>query len=124
MTSNLILGSALAEAQRADGSGARPTRALAAEPFWAPIVVRIATAGDRASLERLAALDSAERPAGPTLIGTLMQQPVAALSLSDGTVIADPFVDTRDIVELLRLRARQLGAPARGRSLRRLTRRT
>ena len=79
-------------------------------PFFASIAVRPATANDREALERLAALDSTEPPRGSTLVGELLQRPVAALSLSDGQVIADPFVATTDIVALLRLRARQLGA--------------
>ena len=79
-------------------------------PSFASIAVRPATANDREALERLAALDSTEPPRGSTLVGELLQRPVAALSLSDGRVIADPFVATADIVALLRLRARQLGA--------------
>jgi hypothetical protein len=72
------------------------------------VVIRIATAADRRSLEHLAELDSAAAPVGPTLIGELRGRPVAALSLGDGRAIADPFVATSDILELLRLRAGQL----------------
>lgn len=76
---------------------------------WASLTVRLATSDDRPDLERLAALDGAEEaPAGPVLIGSLMARPVAALSLSDGHVVADPFTPTCELVELLRLRARQL----------------
>ena len=81
-------------------------------PLFASIAVRPATANDREALERLAALDSTEPPRGSTLVGELLQRPVAALSLSDGRVIADPFVATADIVALLRLRARQLADQA------------
>ena len=52
----------------------------------------LAKTNDREALERLAALDSTEPPRGSTLVGALLQRPVAALSLSDGRVIADPFV--------------------------------
>jgi hypothetical protein len=83
--------------------------------LFASIAVRLATANDREALARLAALDSAEPPRGSTLVGELLQRPVAALSLSDGRVIADPFVTTADVVALLRLRARQLGASRRPR---------
>jgi hypothetical protein len=79
-------------------------------PLFASIAVRLATANDQEALERLAALDSTDPPRGSTLVGELLQRPVAALSLSDGRVIADPFVATADVVALLRLRARQLGA--------------
>ncbi|HEY6398627.1 MAG TPA: hypothetical protein VIX82_14360 [Solirubrobacteraceae bacterium] len=78
------------------------------EPIWGPVVIRIATPGDRRSLERLAELDSTETPTGATLIGELRDRVVAALSLSDGKAIADPFVRTGDVLELLRLRAGQL----------------
>ena len=64
-------------------------------PLFASIAVRPATANDREALERLAALDSTEPPRGSTLIGELLQRPVAALSLSDGRVIVDPFVSCR-----------------------------
>jgi hypothetical protein len=82
-------------------------------PFWGPVVIRMATAGDRNSLERLAQLDSTDPPTGGTLIAELRERAVAALSLNDGTAIADPFVPTSDIVALLRLRATQLNAQRR-----------
>jgi hypothetical protein len=71
-------------------------------------VIRIATAGDRLSLQRLAELDSATPPTGATLIAELRGSAVAALSLNDGSTIADPFVPTSELVELLRVRAKQL----------------
>ena len=82
-------------------------RRTPSRPF-ASIAVRLATANDREALERLASLDSTEPPRGSTLLGELLQRPVAALSLRDSRVIADPFVATADVVALLRLRARQL----------------
>ncbi len=78
------------------------------DPLWGPVVIRIAAAGDKRALEHLAQLDSATTPIGPTLIGELRGRPVAALSLADGKAIADPFVATSDILELLRLRAGHL----------------
>jgi len=77
-----------------------------AEVFRGAIVVRVLTAEDRPALDRLAALDASERPTGQTLIGEAMARPVAALSLVDGTLVADPFVATGDVLALLRLRAR------------------
>jgi len=76
--------------------------------LWQGLTVRLATTADRAALIRLAALEEAPAPTGPQLLGVVMQRPVAALSLRDGSVIADPFTPTADLVELLRLRARQL----------------
>jgi hypothetical protein len=84
------------------------------EPFWGPVVIRIATASDQPSLERLAALDSTEVPTGAMLIGELRERPVVAVSLSDGKAVADPFVATTELVELLRLRAGQLNSRERG----------
>jgi hypothetical protein len=72
------------------------------------VVIRLATSADRRALEVLAELDSARPPGGESLIGELLGRPVAALSLNDGQLIADPFVATGDVVDLLRLRARQL----------------
>src|SRR3954468_6193043 len=72
------------------------------------LVIRPATASDRSELERLAALDSHSVPAGPHLIAELDGRPVAALSRTDGSVVADPFSRTGTIVALLRRRAEQL----------------
>jgi hypothetical protein len=77
---------------------------------WQGLTLRMATVADRAALDRLAVLDEAPRPADPVLLGVVMQRPVAALSLSDGRVIADPFTPTAELVELLRVRAKQLCA--------------
>lgn len=73
-----------------------------------PVVIRIADAKDAVALARLAELDSARAPSGATLIAELHERPVAALSLADGQAVADPFVPTSEIIELLRFRANQL----------------
>jgi hypothetical protein len=78
-------------------------------PSWAGLTLRLATGADRAALTRLADLDEADRPTEPVLLGVVSDRPVAALSLHDGRVIADPFVRTTELVELLRMRAGQLG---------------
>jgi len=82
------------------------------EPLWSAVVLRLATAADQRSLERLAQLDSQPTPVGTTLMAELWGRPVAALSLGDGQEIADPFVATSEIRALLRLRATQLSRPA------------
>ena len=84
----------------------------------AGIVIRRAAARDGRALARLAALDSAAPPPGPLLVAEVEGQIRAALALSDGGAIADPFHRTAELVELLRLRASQLAAP-RGASRRR-----
>jgi hypothetical protein len=89
------------------------------DPFWAPVVIRLATQGDRHALELLAQLDSARPPVGEAVIGELDGRLVAAVSLSDGAAIADPFVAGREIVELVATRARQLAARSRQSPVRR-----
>jgi hypothetical protein len=79
------------------------------------ITIRPAYADDAPTLLRLAALDSADAPPPtPLLVGEKDGDLCVAMSLRDGSVIADPFVATADIVELLRARAK----PARTRRLR------
>jgi hypothetical protein len=86
----------------------RRRRDSAPTVVWQGLTLRLATAADHGALARLAELEESPRPAGPILLGELMQRPVAALSLCDGSVIADPFTATADVVELMRMRARQL----------------
>jgi hypothetical protein len=87
----------------------KPESCSALESLWAPVMIRLATAGDRLSLDYLAQLDSAELPSGALLIGELRGRPAVAVSLSDGSAIADPFLPTGDLLALVRLRAAQLG---------------
>jgi hypothetical protein len=63
---------------------------------------------DRAALEYLADLDSSEPLSGEVLGAELDGVLVAAISLSTGDVIADPFIRTDHIRSLLELRAAQL----------------
>lgn len=80
-----------------------------------PLTVRFAGAPDEPALALLAELDSAPVPSAPLLVGERDGRPIAALSLSDGAVVANPFVATADVVALLELRARQLGRRGRRR---------
>lgn len=73
-----------------------------------PITIRPARPADAAALSRLAELDSAEVPSLPVLIAEANGEVRAAVSLSEGTAIADPFNQTGAMVELLRARAAQL----------------
>jgi hypothetical protein len=82
----------------------------APRPPASSVTVRLATSADRAAVERLAELEQTAAPTAPLLLGVVMERPVAALSLRDNRVVADPFTPTRDLVELMRLRARQLRA--------------
>jgi hypothetical protein len=74
------------------------------------IQIRAARDEDARLLLRLAAMDSAPALHDPVLIASLDGEPLAALSLRDGRAIADPFRPTADLLELLRTRARLMGA--------------
>jgi hypothetical protein len=82
------------------------------------VTVRLAEDSDAQILVRLAALDSAEIPAGRTLLAAVDGETVAALPLSGGRAIADPFRRTAALVELLELRAAQLRAEDRAEAVR------
>ncbi|HEX3804905.1 MAG TPA: hypothetical protein VHV75_18915 [Solirubrobacteraceae bacterium] len=75
---------------------------------WTPVVIRLAVAADAPTLRELAHLDSARPLTGPALIAERSGSAVAAVAVIDGNVVADPFVATTDVVELLLLRAAQL----------------
>lgn len=94
----------LIEQATREGLGAAKTEASAAQ-----MAVSFTTPDDQPTLDQLAALDSHPPLAAPALIGELNHRPVAAISLRTGDVIADPFVPTTEIVQMLRLRTRQLG---------------
>jgi len=72
------------------------------------ISIRSAHQDDHAELWRIATLDSALVHEGPLLVAEADGEIVAALSLGDGGVIADPFRRTAAAVDLLRLRAGQV----------------
>ena len=77
--------------------------------------IRPALTDDDAVVARLAALDSAETPDRPLLLGIVDGTAVAALSVTTGAVVADPFAPTADIVDLLRRRAARLRGEVRSR---------
>ena len=84
------------------------------------VTIRYGFPDDAQALARLATLDSAVVPDGPLLVAEVEGSLRVALSLRDGSVIADPFRPSRELVELLRARARQLTAPGRSSATRRL----
>jgi hypothetical protein len=81
-------------------------------------VIRQATAQDERALHRLAELDSQRPISGPALIGEIDGLPAAAVSMTDGRTIADPFQPTAVVRQLLRMRHGALLAYARTPSLR------
>ncbi len=74
-----------------------------------PVLIRYSRDGDQAALERLAALDSRQPPAGRVLLAEIDGELVAAASLDpDAEPLGDPFRPTATVRELLRLRRRQI----------------
>jgi hypothetical protein len=73
------------------------------------VTLRYAAAADTARLRDLAELDSAEAPAGPALVAEVDGRLRAALPLDGSEPIADPFHCGTELIELLRVRAAQLG---------------
>jgi hypothetical protein len=89
----------------------------------AAVVLRRANADDEAGLVRLAALDSAQPLAGPAFVAEQNGALVAALCLSTGRTVANPFVPSMHLVELLRRHvARQDASAGAGRGRRLLPR--
>ena len=75
----------------------------------AAVVIRPAAPADDDAIARLAALeDRPGLPGGQRLIGELGGHIVAALDIGSGRAVADPFVPTSAVVELLGLRAAQV----------------
>lgn len=84
------------------------------------VTLRCGSPADQAPLARLAELDSSTPPPQTVLLAEVNGQLRAALALTDGTVVADPFHPTADLIDLLRARARQLAATPPIRRSRRL----
>jgi hypothetical protein len=83
-----------------------------------PLTIRWITGEDaveRGRVERLAALDSQRTPAGPYLMAETGGRPIAARSMRDGTVVADPFTYSADAVRMLEIRAEALLSPMKTR---------
>ena len=71
-----------------------------------PVLVRPARTIDADALRDLAALDSARTLTGDVIVAASGGEIAAAMSLDTGAVVADPFVPTTHLVELLRTAAR------------------
>ncbi len=72
------------------------------------ITVRLADHTDSRALLDLAALDSAQVPAGALVVAESDGELVAAIPVDGGRPIADPFRGTELIVQMLELRAAQI----------------
>jgi hypothetical protein len=77
------------------------------------ITIRTAYSDDDVAVTRLAQLDSADQlPPRPLLLAEVDGELRAALSLRDGSTIADPFFPTVDLLALLHKHASVTGATA------------
>lgn len=70
------------------------------------ITIKTLDGGDSESLRRLAGRDSSDVPGGSLLGASVNGELVAAISLSSGDLIADPFVRTAELGALLEEHAR------------------
>ena len=71
-----------------------------------PVLVRPARPVDADALAVLASLDSARPLTGEVLLAVAGGEVAAAMSLDTGAVVADPFVPSAHLVDLLRTAAR------------------
>ena len=99
-----------AEASALTHRGTQQPQPVAAERS---VTLRFASSADQKRLARLAELDSSTAPTRPVLLAEVDGQLRAALALTDGAVVADPFHPTSDLIDLLRARARHLDARPR-----------
>jgi hypothetical protein len=74
------------------------------------IRIRTARESDLDAVARVAGRDTHEPPAWPVLVAEVGRDIRAAISLTDGEVVADPFHRTDELVAMLRIRAREATA--------------
>jgi hypothetical protein len=86
------------------------------------IELRLAREDESGVLHRLAQLDDAPEVDGEALVALIDGEAIAALSLSDRRIVADPFVRTEHAVTLLRIQADHLFGRRERRRLRRIPR--
>ena len=87
-----------------------------------PVILRRADSRDAGALRRLAGLDSRPLPPGPFLVAERAGALDAAVSLSTGALLANPFRRTAEIAALLRSHAGDVRVPPEDRGLARCRR--
>jgi len=96
-------------AAHGDRYARRVTRRHTRGDARAALLIRPASPADEPAIARLSALDEhVLPPRGERLIGELGGRVVAALDVRSGDAVADPFVPTSGLLELLGLRAAQV----------------
>jgi hypothetical protein len=83
-------------------------RTQAVVPAETNVTIRVAVPADDQALARLAELDSRPAPFGYVLVAEVGGELRAALPVTGGQPVADPFHPTAALTSLLALRARQL----------------
>src|SRR5688500_3903052 len=78
------------------------------------ITIRAARAEDMGELARVASRDTHELPGGRLLVAKVGSDVRAAISIDDGTIIADPFHRTAELVAMLKIRAAAVPGARRG----------
>jgi hypothetical protein len=76
------------------------------DPTIGNLNIRVSTAedDDSGSLDGLAARSGATAPSGPVMLAEIDGEPVAAVTLAEGTAFEDPCRSDASILTLLRLR--------------------
>lgn len=105
---NLTLYQHTAAAQAADQRRVAAEHRRSHESLGAVEMRRASGPADERAVGRLAQLDEMTPPRGDVLLAEVDGRLVAALPLEGGPAIADPFVPTQEIIELLALRAASL----------------
>lgn len=72
------------------------------------ITIRALDPTDSSAVARVATLDSAVAPSGELMGAEVCGHLAAVLSIDGGEIVADPFRRTKELVDLLGLRAAQL----------------
>ena len=98
-----------ARLRRLLGRASQPARTA-----HASVTIRVARAEDLPALRRVAELDEAPLPETPLLMAEVEGIPRAALALRSRASVSDPFHRTDSLIELLALRADQLGGQPGG----------
>jgi hypothetical protein len=110
----------IADLRRSADSARSATRVVVDERVHTEVIaLRMAGPDEVNVVALLATLDSGRPLAGDTLVAVVDGKLVAAISLSDGRVVADPFLPTKDARLLLEMRAAQLAPVSRRRPRRR-----
>jgi len=74
------------------------------------VAIRLAGPEDESSIHRIASLDGKKAPQGRVLVAEADSEIIAALGITGGHAVADPFRWTSDVVALMEMRAEQLAA--------------